>query len=44
MPLATLMYEELDQFTPQHKSFGQSAACLSVFLELLLGLIPFTML
>ena len=33
-----------DLFTPQHTAFEQSAACLSVFLELLPGLIPLTML
>ena len=33
-----------DHFTPQHTAFEQSAACLSVFLELLPGLIPLTML
>ena len=30
-----------DHFTPQHTAFEQSAACLSVFLELLPGLILF---
>ena len=34
----------IDPFTPQQKDFEQSAACLSVFLELLPGLIPLTML
>ena len=34
----------LDHFTPQYTAFEQSALCLSVFLELLPGLIPFTML
>ena len=33
-----------DHFTPQHTAFKQSAACLSVFLELLPGLIPFAIL
>ena len=31
-------------FTPQHTAFEQSTACLSVFLESLPGLIPFTIL
>ena len=30
----------IDHFTPQHTAFEQSAACLSVFLELLPGSIP----
>ena len=34
----------IDHFTPQHTAFKQSAACLSVFLELLPGLFPLTML
>ena len=34
----------IDHFTPQHTAFEQSAACLSVFLELLPGLIPLIML
>ena len=32
---------EIDHLTPLYKAFEQSAACLSVFLELLPGLIPF---
>ena len=31
----------IDHFTTQHTAFEQSAAWLSVFLELLPGLIPF---
>ena len=31
----------IDHFTPQHTAFEQSAACQSVFLELLPGLIAF---
>ena len=38
------LYTHIDHFTPQHTAFEQSAACLSVFLELLPGLIPLTML
>ena len=34
----------IDHFTPQHTPFEQLAACLSVFLELLPGLIPFAIL
>ena len=34
----------IDHFTHQHTAFEQSAACLSVFLELLPGLIPLTIL
>ena len=34
----------IDHFTPQHTAFEQSAACLSVYLELLPGLILFTIL
>ena len=34
----------IDHFTPQHTAFEQSAACLSVFLELLPVLIPFAIL
>ena len=33
-----------DHFTPQHTAFEQSAACLSVFLESLTGLIRFAIL
>ena len=33
----------IDHFTPEHTAFEQSAACLSVFLESLPGLIPFAM-
>ena len=44
IPLATLLYGQFIHltyhFTPQHTAFEQSAACLSVFLELLPGLIP----
>ena len=34
----------IDHFTPKHTAFEQSASCLSVFLELLPCLKPFTML
>ena len=40
----TTYTSHIDHFTPQHTAFEQSAACLSVFLELLPGLIPLTML
>ena len=40
----TTYTSHIDHFTPQHTVFEQSAACLSVFLELLPGLIPLTML
>ena len=40
----TTYTSNIDHFTPQHTAFEQSAACLSVFLELLPGLIPLTML
>ena len=34
----------IDNFMPQHTAFEQSAACLSVYLELIPGLIPFAIL
>ena len=40
----TIYASQIDHFTPQHTDFEQSAACLSVFLELLPGLIPFAIL
>ena len=40
----TTYTSHIDHFTSQHTAFEQSAACLSVFLELLPGLIPLTML
>ena len=40
----TTYTSHIDNFMPQHTAFEQSAACLSVFLELLPGLIPLTML
>ena len=40
----TIYTHHIDPFTPQHTAFEQSAACLSVFLELLPGLVPFTIL
>ena len=40
----TIYTSHLDHFTPQHTAFEQSVACSSVFLELLPGLIPFTIL
>ena len=40
----TTYISHIDHFTPQHTAFEQSAACLSVFLDLLPGLIPLTML
>ena len=40
----TTYTSHIDHFRPQHTAFEQSAACLSVFLELLPGLIPLTML
>ena len=40
----TTYTSHIDHFTPQHTAFEQSVACLSVFLELLPGLIPLTML
>ena len=40
----TTYTSRIDHFTPQHTAFEQSAACLSVFLELLPGVIPLTML
>ena len=42
--LWTIYTCNIDYFTPQHTAFEQSAACLSVFLELLPGLIPFAIL
>ena len=42
--VSTIYTSHIDHFTPQHIAFEQSAACLSVFLELLPGLIPLTML
>ena len=40
----TTYTSHIDHFTPQHTAFEQSAACLSVFLELIPGLIALTML
>ena len=40
----TTYTSHIDQFTPKHTAFEQSAACLSAFLELLPGLIPLPML
>ena len=40
----TTYTSHIDHFTPQHTAFELSAACLSVFLELLPGSIPLTML
>ena len=40
----TIYTSHIDHFTPQHTAFEQSVACLSVFLELLPGLIPFAIL
>ena len=40
----TIYTSHIDHFTPKHTAFEQSAACLSVFLELLPGLIPFAIL
>ena len=40
----TAYTSHIDHFTPQHTAFEQSAASLSVFLELLPGLIRLTML
>ena len=40
----TTYTSHIGHFTPQHIAFEQSAACLLVFLELLPGLIPLTML
>ena len=40
----TFYTSHIDHFTPQHTAFKQSTACLSVFLESLPGLIPFTIL
>ena len=40
----TIYTYHIVHFMPQHTAFEQSAACLSVFLELLPGLIPLTML
>ena len=40
----TIYTYDIDLFTPQHTAFEQSAAYLSVFLELLPGLIPFAIL
>ena len=34
----------MDRFTPWHAAFGRSATCLSVFLELLPGLMPLAVL
>ena len=38
------LYISHKSLTPQHTAFEQLAACLSVFLELLPGLIPFSIL
>ena len=40
----TINTSHMDHFTPQHTAFEQSATCLSVFLESLPGLIPFSIL
>ena len=40
----TTYTSHIDHLTPQHTAFEQSPACLSVFLGLLPGLIPLTML
>ena len=40
----TIYTSHIDHFTSQHTAFEQSAACLSVFLDLLHGLIPFAIL
>ena len=40
----TIYTSHIDHLTPQHTAFEQSAACLSVFLELLPGSIPFAIL
>ena len=40
----TIYTSHMDPFTPQHTAFEQSAACLSVFLELHPGFVPFTIL
>ena len=40
----TTYTSHINHFTPQHTAFELSAACLSVFLELLPGSIPLTML
>ena len=40
----TIYTSHIDHFMPQHTAFEQSAACLSVVLELLPGLIPFAIL
>ena len=42
--VSTIDTSHVDHFTPQHTAFEQLAACLSVFLELSPGLIPFTIL
>ena len=46
--LVKLLHEQntshKDHFTPKHAAFEQSAACLSVFLELFPGVIPFAIL
>ena len=40
----TIYTSHIDHFRPKNTVFEQSAACLSVFLELLPGLIPFAIL
>ena len=40
----TTYTSHIDHFTPQHTAFEQSVTCLLVFLELLPGMIPLTML
>ena len=40
----TLYTSHIDHLTPQHTAFEPLAACLSVFLALLPGLIPFEIL
>ena len=42
--IRTIYTSHIAHFTPQHTAFEQLAACLSVFLELLPGLIPFAIL
>ena len=40
----TIYRSHINHFTPKHTAFEQSAACLSVFLESLPGLVPFAIL
>ena len=48
IPLAILLYEKFkhltDHFTSKHTAFEHSAACLSVVLELLPGVVTFAIL